>query len=86
MGEADPMLFRTPGLTYDSQSRTEYLISVDPNTGMVTRVGHGLPGVARIYDGPAEATADGFFYFAGQGSSFNNYLGNVSLDVPTHKD
>lgn len=61
------------GLTYDTQSATEYLTTIDSNTGVVTPVGTGLPGVAAVFDGEQIATG-GTFYFGGINSTGTNFL------------
>jgi RTX calcium-binding nonapeptide repeat (4 copies)/Protein of unknown function (DUF2974) len=59
------------GLSYNSQTQTEYVTSVDPTTGAVTTIGPGLSGVQLITQG-AEAVEGNDLYFIGETGTPNS--------------
>jgi hypothetical protein len=60
------------GLTYDPQTSTEYVASLDPNTGVVTQLG-AVPG-DQLSPGGGWTTSGNDFYFAGGAFGGPHYL------------
>jgi hypothetical protein len=77
--QINPITGELFALHWDSNLSTEFLVSIDPNTGAVTKI-DSISNVDYIQSGFSALDAQsGVFYFIGQDASFNGSLYSIDL-------